>query len=114
MMTPGHDFDFPASVGAPSIAAAGDVGEEPEDVQATDETYEEYEERVLNRRALQMHRLFRVKFDELSEDTAAAAHERRLEFHAMLSRNNNRKQVRVWHGQFDHLDEKMNDCMVLY
>ncbi|CAG0919938.1 unnamed protein product [Notodromas monacha] len=90
MMTPGHDFDFPPSV-APSMGLGG-LMDEPEDIQATDETYEEYEERVLNKRALQMHRIFKTKFDELEMDTLDAPGEKSLQFHSMIV-SNNRKQV---------------------
>jgi cohesin complex subunit SCC1 len=67
----GHeDYDFPASVGAA-------------DEQATDETYEQYEERVLNKRAAQMYHIVKSKLDVDSS----------IGFSSMCTVRNSRKQV---------------------
>lgn len=64
------DYDFPASVGAA-------------DEQATDETYEQFEARVTNKRAAQMHHIIKSK---LEVDAS-------LPFSSMCTAKNNRKQV---------------------
>jgi len=64
-----EDYDFPASVGQQS------------DHQLDEETYEEYEERVLTRRAAQMHHIIKSKIDQ------------GLTFGAMCNARNTRKQV---------------------
>jgi cohesin complex subunit SCC1 len=51
--------------------------------QATDETYEQYEERVLNKRALQMYHIVKSK---LEVDPS-------IPFSTMCNARNNRKQV---------------------
>lgn len=67
----GHDdYDFPASVGA---------AEE----QASDETYEQFEERVLNKRAAQMFHIIKSKMEVDSS----------IHFSSMCTSRNNRKQV---------------------
>jgi len=67
----GHeDYDFPASVGAT-------------EEQATDETYEQYEERVLNKRAAQMFHIIKSKLEVDST----------IPFNTMCTVRNTRKQV---------------------
>ncbi|XP_014292872.1 double-strand-break repair protein rad21 homolog isoform X1 [Halyomorpha halys] len=63
------DYDFPVSVGPP-------------EEQANDETFEQFEERVLNKRAAHMYNLVRTKF----------ADEQNIFFSALVVRNN-RKQA---------------------
>jgi len=63
------DYDFPHSAG-------------PADEQQNDETYEQFEERVLNKRALHMYQILKSKFARQSE----------LQFSEMVHRNN-KKQV---------------------
>ncbi|ODN02727.1 Double-strand-break repair protein rad21 [Orchesella cincta] len=65
-----EDYDFPASVGAP-------------DEQAPDETIEQFEERVLNKRAAQMHQIIKSKFEVESS----------IHFSSMCTSRNSRKQV---------------------
>uniref|UniRef100_A0A224XIU6 Putative sister chromatid cohesion complex cohesin subunit n=1 Tax=Panstrongylus lignarius TaxID=156445 RepID=A0A224XIU6_9HEMI len=64
-----EDYEFPLSVG-------------PAEEQATDETFEQFEERVLNKRAAHMYHLVRTKI----------AHEDSLYFSNLVVRNN-RKQA---------------------
>jgi len=66
----GEDYDFPPSVG-------------PAEEQATDETYEQYEERVLNKRAVQMYHIVKSKLEVDST----------IPFSTMCNQRNTRKQV---------------------
>lgn len=72
--TPWHDLDneeFPHSVGPP-------------EEQQTDETYEQYEERVLNKRAVHMYHILKGKLDLTPQ---------RPMFFSEMTHRNNRKQV---------------------
>jgi cohesin complex subunit SCC1 len=64
------DYDFPASVGPP-------------EEQATDETYEQFEARVLNKRAAQMYHIIKSKLEV----------EPSIPFSSMCTSRNTRKQV---------------------
>jgi len=69
--TPWHeDYEFPVSVG-------------PAEEQATDETFEQFEERVLNKRAAHMYSLVKNKFTSSSENL----------YFSTFTHRNNRKQV---------------------
>ena len=94
------DYDFPASVGAVSIIHKCDLSNvfiihrnrnlkkflvfffQPEE-QATDETYEQFEARVLNKRAGQMYHIIKSK---LEVDPS-------IPFSSMCTAKNSRKQV---------------------
>jgi cohesin complex subunit SCC1 len=72
--TPWHDLDneeFPHSVGPP-------------EEQQTDETYEQYEERVLNKRAVHMYHILKGKID---------LNPQRPMFFSEMTHRNSRKQV---------------------
>jgi len=74
--TPWHDLDneeFPHSVGPP-------------EEQQTDETYEQYEERVLNKRAVHMYHILKGKLD---------LNPQRPMFFSEMTHRNSRKQV-IW------------------
>uniref|UniRef100_A0A1B6CP11 Rad21/Rec8-like protein N-terminal domain-containing protein n=1 Tax=Clastoptera arizonana TaxID=38151 RepID=A0A1B6CP11_9HEMI len=66
----GDDYDLPVSVGPP-------------EEQATDETYEQFEERVLNKRAATLYHLVKTKVEK----------EDKLCFSDLITHRNNRKQV---------------------
>jgi len=74
--TPWHDMDneeFPHSVG-------------PAEEQQTDETYEQYEERVLNKRATHMYHILKSKLD---------VNPQRPMFFSEMTHRNSRKQVKT-------------------